>query len=357
MADSSYEKIPSFSSASKALKADAISPALMVDFLISDECNFSSEEKSAAYKRILKASILAFDAKTGTSHFSWAYNCLSALDQRVKQAALLHTDVTLASICKAFFAYLQDAEETEDMAATVFGSLAAVGWSFIESSLNQYCERIATERSKEAKGVTPATSKKASKTEVEKFQQQLAQKDAEISKKKQELESKRKEVQDLQAKMLERKRVIESLKSQKNEAETKAALTAAKYTAADNEAEELRAKWSAAVEDVKAQRRETDAANEKFENMYKLVTTINEKNDLLFNVAVGQARMSEDGVTLLSEQITGVRQTVTEQATKIVQLETKLKQAEEDLESEKKDGQIVRECLAGVSYHILFRRC
>ncbi len=74
-------------------------------------------------------------------------------------------------------------------------SSAPVSRSFIEGSLNQYRVWEQSSESKRTKGAPPAASKKASKTDVEKFKQQLAQKDAEISKKKADLEAKKREIQ------------------------------------------------------------------------------------------------------------------------------------------------------------------
>ncbi len=101
-------------------------------------------EKSAAYMTILKASVLAFDATTGTSRFSWAYGRLSALGDRAKQVALLHTEVTIASICKAFLAFLHEEEATEAMLQGIAESSAPVSRS-IHRGLAESVPRLGTE--------------------------------------------------------------------------------------------------------------------------------------------------------------------------------------------------------------------
>ncbi len=183
-------------------------------------------------------------------------------------------------------------------------SSAPVSRSFIEGSLNQYRVWEQSSESKRTKGAPPAASKKASKTDVEKFKQQLAQKDAEISKKKADLEAKKREIQDLQKSLadrnkaiIDRGKAISELTAQKLEAE-------AKFSAADTEAADLREKWTAAIEVAKARQREAEAVNEKMAGIYNLVIAIGEKSDLSFDVAMTQARMGDDRV---GEEIMGVR--------------------------------------------------
>ncbi len=349
---STNKKLASFSSPAKALDAEAISPALMIDFLTSRACNFSAGEMTAAYRTILRASILAFDAETGLSHFSWAYDRLSALDDRAKQVALLHTNVTIASLCKAFLSYLEEEEKTEDFANFVAGSSTPVNLEAIESALLEHRELAVAKGAKGAKGVPPAASKKASKSDVEKFKQQIAERDAQIASRKKELDEKRAEVKQFHEKLHaknilidKKEKEINNLQIKKLEAEALAASSAAKFSAADTEAIELKAKWTAALEAVNILQTEAKSANEKFDHMCKLVVSIGEQNDLLFEVTC----LGDDRV---GQQILGVQQMLVEQAQKIVELESKLKETQEELDGERAGIRVLRECAAGVSRRV-----
>ncbi len=110
---------------------------------------------------------------------------------------MLHSEYTIASICKAFFLYLMDAEGVESMAGDIFGASEAVNRSVIENMLNQEREHV----NEKTKGTSSTATTKASKSEVEKLREQLAQKEKEITNKKTEIANKKTETQNLQQKL------------------------------------------------------------------------------------------------------------------------------------------------------------
>ncbi len=85
---------------------DWAAPADMLQYLSSPDCVFTSEEKAYIYKEIIAKSVLAFDAETGLSRFLWIHSRIAAMDESAKAATLLHSDYTIAMLCKAFLASL-----------------------------------------------------------------------------------------------------------------------------------------------------------------------------------------------------------------------------------------------------------
>lgn len=87
--------------------ASGISPADMITYLSSPECAFSHSEKVIVYKSILKMSVLAYDADSGNSQFAFVQEAISLMEGQAKEAARIHGEVTVASLCKAFLAQLE----------------------------------------------------------------------------------------------------------------------------------------------------------------------------------------------------------------------------------------------------------
>ncbi len=85
---------------------DGAAPADMIQYLSSPDCIFTAEEKAHIYKEIIEKSVLAFNAETGLSRFSWIHKRIAEMDESTKAATLLHSDYTIASLCKAFLASL-----------------------------------------------------------------------------------------------------------------------------------------------------------------------------------------------------------------------------------------------------------
>ncbi len=97
--------------------AQGVTPADMIAHLSGPQCAFTSEQKTIVYKSILKSSILAYDAETDISRFSWNYEQLSSMDAKAKAATLLHSEHTISSLCAAFVKHLEAAELHKEMEA------------------------------------------------------------------------------------------------------------------------------------------------------------------------------------------------------------------------------------------------
>ncbi|KLO03803.1 hypothetical protein SCHPADRAFT_897532, partial [Schizopora paradoxa] len=105
---------PSLSPGLHEIFSSGYAPADIIAHLNSPNCTYTFKEKADVYKYILKTSVLAYDAETGESRFSWANDQLSSMDPQAKAAALLHNDHTISSICAVFLKNLEAVESQMD---------------------------------------------------------------------------------------------------------------------------------------------------------------------------------------------------------------------------------------------------
>ncbi len=116
------------------------------------------------------------------------------------------------------------------------------------------------------------------------------------------------------------------------------------------EATQMKEKWVQATERLESMNTEMKLITERCDFTSNLVGEICTRNKLLLDLTVARLRGSEENVIRLTQEVGGVQQIVADQASKIAALESKLKQTEIELEREKKDLTLTRECLAGVSF-------
>ncbi len=194
-------------------------PADMFEYLTSADCAFSAKEKTRAYKSLLKASVLAFDPKSGVSRFSWAFSRISVLDERAKSEAMLHSDHTIASICKAFFSYLMEAEGRGEHGRRYFRGL-------------ERCKSVA--HREHAGSGARAYQREEEGSVIHRNRERLQERSREASRAagsegKGDLEqedrdwNKRTEIQKLQAKLETNKSQITTLRDERDKATTQAA--------------------------------------------------------------------------------------------------------------------------------------
>ncbi|KLO05606.1 hypothetical protein SCHPADRAFT_946764 [Schizopora paradoxa] len=82
-------------------------PSDLINYLVSPECAFTSQERSDIFKAVLKFSVLGYDADSHSSKFSWALDRISKMNERARLAALLHSEHTIIALCEAMLGLLE----------------------------------------------------------------------------------------------------------------------------------------------------------------------------------------------------------------------------------------------------------